>query len=150
MQKTKTLAGLLILVCFAAIIQAFNSPLRDSGFKNLKVLPKDISKKVLDSTMDYYAISLGVRCGHCHARWADSTKRGLDFASDSKPEKERARDMIRMTTIINSSYFNTQHSAQTDTIKTVTCFPCHRGSVSPTAKNLLPQYKALVPERKKK
>jgi cytochrome c553 len=150
MQKKKTTAFVITLVCIAAIIQSFNLPEKKEGFKNLKVLPKDISKKALDSTMDYFAISLGVRCGHCHARWADSTKRGLDFASDLKPEKSRARDMMKMTASINTSYFNTNHSEMADTIKTVTCYTCHRGAVSPTAKNLLPKYKELEKERSKK
>ena len=53
---------------------------RDGGFKNLKVLPKDITDEALDSVMGEFSISLGVRCNFCHARKSDTTKRGLDFA----------------------------------------------------------------------
>jgi thioredoxin reductase len=35
-------------------------------FTNLKVLPKDISKQELQSTMRGFAFALGVRCEHCH------------------------------------------------------------------------------------
>ena len=35
-------------------------------FRNLKVLPKDISKHELESTMRGFAFALGVRCDHCH------------------------------------------------------------------------------------
>jgi hypothetical protein len=35
-------------------------------FTNLKVLPKDISKRELESTMRGFAFALSVRCDHCH------------------------------------------------------------------------------------
>jgi hypothetical protein len=35
--------------------------------KNLKVLPKNISKEDLDKVMDGFKASLGVRCNYCHA-----------------------------------------------------------------------------------
>ncbi len=60
----------------------------EEGFKNLKVLPQNITNKQLDSVMGEFSISLGVRCGFCHARKADTTQRGLDFASDKKRRKE--------------------------------------------------------------
>jgi hypothetical protein len=150
MIKKNTFTALLISTAVSAIIMSFNLPEGRGGFKNLKVLPKDISKKELDSTMDYYAISLGVRCGFCHARLADTTKRGLDFANDSKPEKLRAREMIRLTGNLNVTYFNTLNSTKPDTLKTVTCFTCHRGGKSPDAANLREQYNKLIPEKKKK
>src|ERR1700733_29670 len=75
---------------------------KDEGFKNLKVLPKNISEESLDSTMTQFAISLGARCGFCHARKADTTQRGLDFASDAKEEKNTARDMMKMTAFLNA------------------------------------------------
>jgi len=35
-------------------------------FTNLKVLPMDISRKELESTMRGFAFALNVRCNHCH------------------------------------------------------------------------------------
>jgi len=149
--KKKSLLGIILtLLCLSFTILSFNYPQQAQGFKNLKVLPKDISKKQLDSTMEYYSISLGVRCGFCHARLADTTKRGLDFASDKKEEKSRAREMITMTSFINKGYFDEAHSSKTDTIKTVTCFTCHRGSNEPTDKKLLEQFNTVKAARKKK
>src|SRR5690606_32103791 len=63
--------------------------------KNLKVLPKDISKDELDEVMDGFKAALGVKCGHCHAPSTIDPKK-LDFASDEKIEKEIARKMMKM------------------------------------------------------
>jgi hypothetical protein len=109
----------------------------DDGFKNLKVLPKNISEKHLDSVMGEFSISLGVRCGFCHARKADTTKRGLDFASDKKDEKNIARNMYKMTAYLNATYFNWNNSTRPDTIHYVVCYTCHRGAHEPDAKLFL-------------
>lgn len=107
------------------------------GFKNLKVLPKNISDDALDSVMSGWSISLGVHCNFCHARKADSTKRGLDFPSDKKEEKEAARNMYKMTAYLNSTFFNWKNSTRPDTIHYVVCYTCHRGTHEPDAKVFL-------------
>jgi hypothetical protein len=109
----------------------------DEGFKNLKVLPKNISDKSLDSTMSAWSISLGVHCNFCHARKADTTQRGLDFPSDKKEEKEAARNMYKMTAYLNVNYFNWNNSTRPDTIHYVVCYTCHRGTHEPDAKVFL-------------
>ena len=134
---------LFILVAGASTILSFDYPAKQpGGFKNLTVLPKDITKKQLDSTMDYYCISLGVHCGFCHAR-LDSTSKHLDFPSDAKPEKGRAREMVTMTADMNKHYFAQGNTGVGQNIPGVTCFTCHRGNQEPTVKNLLPQIDAL-------
>lgn len=107
------------------------------GFKNLKVLPQNISDDALDSVMDEFSISLGVHCNFCHARKADTTKRGLDFPSDKKEEKEAARNMYKMTAYLNATYFNWNNSTRPDTIHYVVCYTCHRGTHEPDAKVFL-------------
>ncbi|HTB32759.1 MAG TPA: c-type cytochrome [Bacteroidia bacterium] len=109
----------------------------DEGFKNLKVLPKNITDDQLDSVMGEFSISLGVRCGFCHARKADTTKRGLDFPSDKKDEKNIARNMYKMTAYLNSTYFNWNNSTRPDTIHYVVCYTCHRGTHEPDSKVFL-------------
>jgi len=60
-------------------------------YKNLKVLPKDVSSKVLSHIMiDEFEDGLGVSCNYCHTKENNSNK--LDYASDAKPEKEIALD----------------------------------------------------------
>lgn len=107
------------------------------GFKNLKVLPQNISDDALDSVMDEFSISLGVHCNFCHARKADTTKRGLDFPSDKKEEKEAARNMYKMTAYLNATYFNWKNSTRPDTIHYVVCYTCHHGTNEPDAKVFL-------------
>ncbi len=74
-----------------------------------------------------FKYALNVKCGYCHAR-NDSTKK-LDFASDAKPEKDAARNMMRMTNDINKKYFNF-HKEKTAP-EVVTCITCHRQNPMP-------------------
>jgi len=131
--------AIAILVTLGASSNSTSSsnPSPDEGFKNLKVLPKDISRNALDSVMGEFCVSLGVHCNFCHARKADTTQKGLDFASDKKMEKEIARHMYTMTAGINSTYFNWKNSTRPDTIHAVICYTCHRGGTSPDSKMFL-------------
>jgi len=96
-------------------------------FKNLKILPKNISKDSLDKIMHAFNKALGVKCNFCHAM-----KDGHpDFPSDDKPEKDVARYMLHMTAEINAKYFNMDNSTRPDTLSTVKCLTCHHGSPHP-------------------
>ena len=100
---------------------------KDTGFfKNLQVLPKNISKDSLDMIMDGFKAALGVRCNFCHVFNGKP-----DFASDEKEEKGIARYMMRMTRSIDSTYFNFEKSTRPDTINVIKCITCHRGSPHP-------------------
>lgn len=112
---------IFIIAAFAAVEPAQHK------FKNLKVLPKNISDEALDTIMDKFKAALGVKCGYCHER-NDSTKK-FDFASDAKPEKETARKMILMTRGINKKYFN--FNKEKIVPQTITCITCHRGNPKP-------------------
>jgi hypothetical protein len=108
----------------------------DDGFKNLKVLPKDISHDSLKALMHEYCEALGVHCTFCHAPSKDNPSGWPDFASDDKPEKEIARHMIVMAGEINKNYFNFNGSTQPDTIRVVTCITCHHGNPHPDEVNM--------------
>lgn len=100
----------------------------DSQWKNLKVLPQDISEDSLQTLMEDYSIALGVDCAHCHT----VTKSGKSgYADDSKKEKEAARNMILMTRKINADYFNFNKSANPEQITVVKCIICHRAKPDP-------------------
>ena len=98
--------------------------------ENLKVLPEDISVQDLRATMVGFSTALGVRCHHCHDDANGRRLSEIDFASDAKPEKEKARVMLRMVEAIN-----TEHLAELDVPAherlTVTCLTCHRGLPRP-------------------
>ena len=114
----------LVAVCCAAIEPPKN------GYTNLKVLPKDISSKDMSKIMvDEMADALGVSCGFCHAEKAGSHQ--LDYASDAKPEKAIARQMMRMTLKINKTFFKSKHPALQDAALIITCNTCHNGQPFP-------------------
>jgi len=102
----------------------------DPIYKNLKVLPKNITKEQMDSVMHHFSGSLGVRCNFCHVR-NDSTKT-WDFASDANPHKAKAREMMKMTDKINDKYFDVTGGRRNITTQLmVTCYTCHHGSTDP-------------------
>ena len=102
----------------------------DEKAENLKVLPKDIDGEQLEQVMHNYSKSLGVRCNYCHESHAVPGKERpeMNFASDKKPEKEIARDMMRMTEAINSQYIAKMGDHKLDPI---TCVTCHNGNIHP-------------------
>jgi hypothetical protein len=120
----------MISLFMALGIAATKAP-EDHKFKNLKVLPKDITMEQLDKVMDNFKEALGVKCGFCHAPSADTTNHHLDFASDAKPEKEIARKMMKMTNKINSKFFSYNKNEQGEKIPTVECMTCHHGKEHP-------------------
>ena len=52
---------------------AATTPPDEPKHKNLKILPKNISKEDLDKIMDGFKEALGVKCNFCHAPEADSS-----------------------------------------------------------------------------
>jgi hypothetical protein len=111
-------------------IAAIESPKPVNDYKNLQVLPADISSKDLQSIMvDEFQDGLGVGCGYCHVQEKNSIH--LDYASDEKPEKEIARVMMRMTLQLNKDYFGVEKPLLGSSAMTVSCFSCHRGTPHP-------------------
>jgi cytochrome c553 len=99
-------------------------------YTNLKVLPKNVSPKELQSLMvDDFQDALGVNCSFCHANNANG--HGLDFASDAKPEKEITRAMMRMTIGINKKYMKLKHPKLGSNALVVSCMTCHKGQPFP-------------------
>ena len=118
----------LIVSGFMALVilsLAFTKP-QDRIYKNLKVLPKDITKPQMDSVMQSFTAALGVKCNFCHVRKDNE----WDFASDENKHKLIARDMMKMTTKINDKYFDVTGKGITAS-QMVTCFTCHNGKPEP-------------------
>ena len=117
-------------VACAAMQQQKSQIRADQGeFKNLKVLPNNITHDELVATMRGYSRALGTKCDHCHAASPDP-KGHLDFASDAKPEKNTARLMIRMVESINGQYIGKLDKGD-DKADRVACVTCHRGHAIP-------------------
>ena len=129
-KKFVVIAALAMMVLLG--IAGTNAPINKNDFKNLKVLPQDISREKLDAIMDQFNQSLGVKCNYCHAE-----KRGgqhMDFASDSNHTKDDARNMIRMTMQINKDFLLVQQPQIGDSTLAVSCYTCHHGSPYPDSK----------------
>jgi len=124
--KVKVLAGLTAFVFVG--IAAVKQPGTEQ-FKNLQVLPKNITADSLDKIMDGFTANLGVDCRYCHVR--DKKADTLMFDKDDKPEKEIARNMMRMTADINEKYFHFNEEVKAGEVQAVTCFTCHHGQPMP-------------------
>ena len=131
MKVNRKLAVILALAGMVTItsVAATTAP-EQPKYSNLKVLPKNISSKELQSIMtDEFEDALGVSCGFCHASNKDG--HGLDFASDAKPEKKITRAMMRMTLGINKRYLKLKHPQIGNAGLIVSCNTCHKGQPFP-------------------
>jgi len=126
--------GLMASVVFiSATAMRSDKPDEEKKFKNLKVLPKNITDKQLDAVMDEWGAALGVRCNFCHTRNEETKK--MDFALDGKPEKDMARQMYRMAADINKKYFKAEKDSIGRVMEMgVNCNTCHKGSAHPEVK----------------
>jgi len=98
---------------------------------NLKVLPKDMTGDEVHELMHKWEAALGTECSTCHA--ADPKNIGpngkprLNYADDSKPEKNTARLMYKMVEEINKNYVSMVENSGVP----VSCGTCHRGHLEP-------------------
>lgn len=100
--------------------------------KNLKVLPKDWPRDSVVAVMRTFANGLGVRCQYCHVGREGMPLDSFDFASDEKPTKETAREMMRMVARINDDVAKARiKSTSTSAPVRVGCITCHRGAARP-------------------
>ena len=103
------IAAMLLLFASA---QSNDLPVEQTK-KNIKSL-QGLPTSQLIPVMAFMSNSLGVTCGHCHAK---------EWESDEKPAKETARKMIAMERDINARNF--------DGKTVVTCNSCHQGHIRP-------------------
>jgi tetratricopeptide (TPR) repeat protein len=73
--------------------------------------------------------ALGVRCSYCHIGEEGKPLGTYDFASDENPNKDRAREMLRMLGDINDHLKKIQPSG--DQRVNMWCNICHRGRPRP-------------------
>lgn len=125
-KKAIVITGLVVFVIIG--IAASRHP---KEFKNLKVLPKNISEATLDTVMNEFTKALKVDCDFCHVKPEDSTAE-WDMANDAKPEKNIARKMIAMANKINKDFFNaTTKYGDENPVLEIHCITCHRGEPHP-------------------
>ena len=94
--------------------------------KNIKVLT-GMPQSQLIPVMNFFAASMGRRCNYCHV----NNQGQWDYASDAKPEKTSAREMIKLVMDINKT-------TERMKLDPVSCYTCHRGRTSPQSIPALP------------
>ena len=126
---------------------------------NLQVLPKDTSAQDVLALMQQFTQALGVQCTYCHVQppvrlltpeetaaaeneaQAQGRGRGrgrgrgqgpppIDFASDDKPSKKTAREMLRMVNDLDAR-LATRLGKLASSIVHIHCVTCHRGVTQP-------------------
>ena len=96
--------------------------------RNIQVL-RGLPNSQLFPLMNFIRASLGVNsCAYCHVRAGDE----WDWASDERPAKRTAREMMRMTMSIN------RNNSPALGNNFVTCYTCHRGQREPVSLPPLP------------
>jgi hypothetical protein len=91
---------------------------------NVKVLT-GLYAQQFQEEMNLIVQGLGVTCNTCHL------PRG-NFASDEKPEKLKARQMLEMTKALNKQFFPDYKPKEGESVLgKVTCYTCHRGETTP-------------------
>ena len=129
----KTFLVTIGLICLIILSYAFTTIKEEPKYKNLKILPKDITHDQMDSVMHHFTASLNVKCNFCHVR--NEEKKEMDWAADGNKHKLTAREMMRMTNKINDKYFNEAGpSKKLSTALMVTCYTCHHGEKDPATK----------------
>jgi hypothetical protein len=121
---------LFVFLCLLTTVAVAAIKAPGGQFKNLEILPKDISPEKLDSIMNSYNRALGIGCSFCHASHptiADS----LDYASDKNEMKINARGMMKLTIDINQKYFYYDSLIPPVYLNIVNCKTCHRGEPYP-------------------
>ncbi len=96
-------------------------------FKNIKIFKDMPAIRLLRLMERGFSPALGVKCTFCHVK--------DEWDSDEKPEKQRARGMIKMVGEIRKKLHDI-----VDEKATINCYTCHRGDPEP----------ALRPKRKGK
>ena len=125
----RRLSVLLIVVVLAAGSQ-LDAQDTARKYTNLQVFPPDTSQDVLIAAMKNFTRALGVRCPFCHVGEEGMPLEKFDFASDTKPQKQTARGMMRLTAEINGRISKAMPDAAAKGYQ-VTCWTCHRGSNHP-------------------
>jgi hypothetical protein len=97
---------------------------------NLQVIPKGTPVREVLGTMRGITGALGVRCVFCHVGEEGKPLSEFNFASDDKPTKLTARQMMRMVEEVNRRLdtlpMHEMDSSHLPHVE-VTCRTCHRG-----------------------
>ena len=99
--------------------QAVPMPKAGEVFKKVDIL-KDTPVDEFMDTMGMFSAALTLNCIDCHV---PESVGGWDRFADETPQKVKARQMMRMVDELNKTQFKG--------VRSVTCYTCHRGDLTP-------------------
>ena len=120
-------------IAVAALLLAAGGSVRaqiPQEFQNLQVLPRDIPRDSLLQLMRSFSFALNIRCVYCHVGADTPDLSGVDFRSDDRPAKVKAREMLRMVGDVNARIAAMPAAAGHEPVE-VRCVTCHRGARRP-------------------
>ena len=121
------IAGFTLLGILAA-----KPPLEEKPkYKNLHILSNKISDEDMDFVMQSFSVNLGANCLFCHPSQQNGLEFSIDYVTDVLQNKRVARDMLKMTMMLNKKYFNTQLTGRMNTRGKIWCKTCHYGNPVP-------------------
>ena len=126
MRRVLVLAAVVSIAPAAARAQGF----APDSLRNIKALPATMTPIQVVGFMRNVTFGLGVRCTFCHVGEEGRPLTSYDFASDDKPTKREAREMIRMVQAINAQFITQLPQRQSPPFE-VTCETCHHGVAVP-------------------
>ncbi len=91
-------------------------------FENIQLFGKMPAGRIVRVMEMGFSRSLGVNCTHCH--------NPNDWASEEKPTKQIARDMMNLVGSINNNLLKEIPNLESEQ-PAVNCTTCHRGQVVP-------------------
>jgi len=120
-------AAALLSIAVPLLAQSPTAPWKG---ENLQFFPKDIGRAELTQRMREFSFALSVRCQYCHTGGDGVSFEGVNFASDEKPAKVKARAMLRMVAQLNDTTLP-QLPSRAEPRVTVDCATCHHGLALP-------------------
>ena len=114
----------VLVFCLAPVVASAQAPAPQvvEG-PNVKVLTGLFAQQFQEE-MNLMVQGLGVSCNTCHV--------ARNFASEDKPIKLKARQMLEMTKALNKQYFPDYTPKEGESVLgRVTCYTCHKGEQTP-------------------
>ena len=123
MQIGRVLTFALTILTFASVARAQAPTPTVVESPNVKVLT-GLYAQPFQEEMNLIVQGLGVTCNTCHVP--------RNFASEDKPLKLKARQMLEMTKSLNKQYFPDYKPKEGESVLgRVTCYTCHKGEQIP-------------------
>ena len=126
----RLITAVLLGMAGSVVAEASTAAQIPTEFRNLQVLPEDISRDSVIQLMRSFSFATGLRCEGCHVMGEDGSFQGAQFHLDDKLPKRQARYMLQMVNRLNDEILPGLPDRDTPALR-VECKMCHRGIRKP-------------------